>query len=297
MEIRTLYSFLCAAREGNITKAAEKLHLSQPALSRQLAALEDEVGTLLLIRGKRHLQLTEAGMLLRRRAEEILALVDKTEKELLDQSESLSGTLSIGAAECEAARVLLPQLVKRFHQLHPQVTYAFTSGTADLIRDRIDSGLLDFGILMEPVDLERYDFVRLPFFEEWGALVSVHAPLAQKESLRPRDLESIPLIYSGRTIVQNEINSWLQDSADRLTILATYDLISNAVSFAADVWERSSSAEVPMALIRMNGCASSRLRPRCAPAPSSYGRSISCSHRCSIAFWNRCTITWTHDEP
>ena len=234
MEIRTLYSFLCAAREGNITKAAEKLHLSQPALSRQLAALEDEVGTLLLIRGKRHLQLTEAGMLLRRRAEEILALVDKTEKELLDQSESLSGTLSIGAAECEAARVLLPQLVKRFHQLHPQVTYAFTSGTADLIRDRIDSGLLDFGILMEPVDLERYDFVRLPFFEEWGALVSVHAPLAQKESLRPRDLESIPLIYSGRTIVQSEINSWLQDSADRLTILATYDLISNAVSFAAD---------------------------------------------------------------
>lgn len=234
MEIRTLYSFLCAAREGNITKAAEKLHLSQPALSRQLAALEDEVGTLLLIRGKRHLQLTEAGMLLRRRAEEILALVDKTEKELLDQSESLSGTLSIGAAECEAARVLLPQLVKRFHQLHPQVTYAFTSGTADLIRDRIDSGLLDFGILMEPVDLERYDFVRLPFFEEWGALVSVHAPLAQKGSLRPRDLESIPLIYSGRTIVQNEINSWLQDSADRLTILATYDLISNAVSFAAD---------------------------------------------------------------
>ncbi len=130
--------------------------------------------------------------------------------------------------------MLLPQLVKRFHQLHPQVTYAFTSGTADLIRDRIDSGLLDFGILMEPVDLERYDFVRLPFFEEWGALVSVHAPLAQKESLRPRDLESIPLIYSGRTIVQNEINSWLQDSADRLTILATYDLISNAVSFAAD---------------------------------------------------------------
>lgn len=234
MEIRTLYSFLCAAREGNITKAAEKLHLSQPALSRQLAALEDEVGTLLLIRGKRHLQLTEAGMLLRRRAEEILALVDKTEKELLDQSESLSGTLSIGAAECEAARVLLPQLVKRFHQLHPQVTYAFTSGTADLIRDRIDSGLLDFGILMEPVDLERYDFVRLPFFEEWGAMVSVHAPLAQKESLRPSDLESIPLIYSGRTIVQNEINSWLQDSADRLTILATYDLISNAVSFAAD---------------------------------------------------------------
>lgn len=234
MEIRTLYSFLCAAREGNITKAAEKLHLSQPALSRQLAALEDEVGTLLLIRGKRHLQLTEAGMLLRRRAEEILALVDKTEKELLDQSESLSGTLSIGAAECEAARVLLPQLVKRFHQLHPQVTYAFTSGTADLIRYRIDSGLLDFGILMEPVDLERYDFVRLPFFEEWGALVSVHAPLAQKGSLRPRDLESIPLIYSGRTIVQNEINSWLQDSADRLTILATYDLISNAVSFAAD---------------------------------------------------------------
>lgn len=234
MEIRTLYSFLCAAREGNITKAAEKLHLSQPALSRQLAALEDEVGTLLLIRGKRHLQLTEAGMLLRRRAEEILALVDKTEKELLDQSESLSGTLSIGAAECEAARVLLPQLVKRFHQLHPQVTYAFTSGTADLIRDRIDSGLLDFGILMEPVDLERYDFVRLPFFEEWGALVSVHAPFAQKGSLRPRDLESIPLIYSGRTIVQNEINSWLQDSADRLTILATYDLISNAVSFAAD---------------------------------------------------------------
>lgn len=234
MEIRTLYSFLCAAREGNITKAAEKLHLSQPALSRQLAALEDEVGTLLLIRGKRHLQLTEAGMLLRRRAEEILALVDKTEKELLDQSESLSGTLSIGAAECEAARVLLPQLVKRFHQLHPQVTYAFTSGTADLIRDQIDSGLLDFGILMEPVDLERYDFVRLPFFEEWGALVSVHASLAQKGSLRPRDLESIPLIYSGRTIVQNEINSWLQDSADRLTILATYDLISNAVSFAAD---------------------------------------------------------------
>ncbi len=233
MEIRTLYSFLCVAREGNITKAAEKLHLSQPALSRQLAALEEEVGVQLLIRGKRRLQLTQAGLLLRRRAQEILSLVDKTEKELLEENELLSGTLSIGAAECSAAQEMLPLLMKSFSDRYPQVTYDFTSGTADLIRDQLDSGLLDFGILMEPVDLERYDFVRLPFFEQWGALVNVDSSLAKQHALQPKDLHAQPLIFAKRTIVQNEIQSWLQKEAHELHIIATYDLISNAVPLAA----------------------------------------------------------------
>lgn len=234
MEIRTLHSFLFVAREGNITKAAEKLHLSQPALSRQLASLEEEMQTQLLIRGKRHIQLTEAGLLLRRRAEEILALVDKTEKEILDQSDSFAGTIAIGAAECEAAQVFLPEIIQFFNQRYPQVTYSFSSGTADLIRDQLDSGILDFGVLMEPVDLQRYDFVRLPFFEQWGALVSVSSQLSKKDVLLPADLHGVPLFLAKRSIVQNEITSWLQEDEKNLTVVATYDLLSNAVAYAAN---------------------------------------------------------------
>ncbi len=233
MEIRTLYSFLTVAQEGNITKAADKMHLSQPALSRQLAALEEEFGTQLLIRGKRKIQLTEAGLLLRRRAEEILTLVNKTEKELFDQNEVLTGTISIGAAECEAAQVVLPELIRKFHSRYPQVTYSFASGTADVIKEQLDSGILDFGILMEPVDLERYDFVRLPFTEQWGALVCSSSSAAQKEMLYPHDLRELPLFFTKRSIVQNEIMNWLQTEAEQLSVIATYDLMSNAVSFAA----------------------------------------------------------------
>ena len=151
MELRTLYYFLTVAREENITRAAKTIHIGQPALSRQLMQLEDEIGVPLFIRGKRKIQLTKAGMLLRRRAEEILNLVAKTEEELQLET-TLSGELMLGLAECLASHQMLPKVIESFSQQHPEVTYNFYSGNADLIKERLDQGLIDVGIVLEPVD-------------------------------------------------------------------------------------------------------------------------------------------------
>lgn len=229
MELRTLYYFLMVAREENITRAAEQLHMTQPALSRQLMQLEDEIGTQLLIRGKRKIQLTDAGMLLRRRAEEILELVEKTEKEL-SLHEDLIGEIAIGTADCSATQLFLPELIQSFSQAYPQVSYRFYSGTADLMKERLDQGLIDVAILLEPVDITKYDFVRLPQKEKWGLLVHSQHPLAQKAFVTPQDLIGIPLFNNDRSIVQNEIASWFKDDYQKLHFIATHDLLPNIIS-------------------------------------------------------------------
>ena len=231
MELRTLYYFLTVAREENITRAAKTIHIGQPALSRQLMQLEDEIGAPLFIRGKRKIQLTKAGMLLRRRAEEILNLVAKTEEELQLET-TLSGELMLGLAECLASHQMLPKIIESFSQQHPEVTYNFYSGNADLIKERLDQGLIDVGIVLEPVDIQKYQYLRLPQKERWGIITSIHHPLADHETVSPQDLISMPLLHPHRSLVQHEIANWFGKLQGAPTYLGQYTFLSNALSLA-----------------------------------------------------------------
>jgi DNA-binding transcriptional LysR family regulator len=227
MEIRVLKYFLTVAREESITKAAEILHITQPTLSRQLMQLEEELGTQLFIRGKSKITLTDEGMLLRRRAEEIVDLHDRTEREFTELDNLIGGEIFIGAAETKAMHALA-DLIKKFSKEFPQVKYNLYSGNADDIKERIDKGLIDIGLLTEPVSIEKYDYIRLPQKETWGLLMRKDSLLAEKDYIKPEDLIGIPIIYSKRSIVQNEIHNWFGCGHEKLNIIATYNLIYNA---------------------------------------------------------------------
>ena len=227
MELRVLKYFLAVAREENITKAAEFLHITQPTLSRQLMQLEEELNAQLFIRGKNRIVLTDEGMLLRRRAEEIVDLANKTEKEFLEQDNLVTGEIFIGGGETNAMHILA-RIIKEFKEEYPQIKYQFYSGNADDIKERLDKGLIDIGLLTEPVDIEKYEFVRLEQKEVWGILAPKDSKLAAKEYATPHDLLELPLLSTRRTIVQNEIANWFGQDYEQLDIIATYNLIYNA---------------------------------------------------------------------
>ncbi|WP_294578713.1 LysR family transcriptional regulator [uncultured Thomasclavelia sp.] len=227
MEIRTLKYFLAVAREENITRAAKFLHITQPTLSRQLMQLEDELDAKLFIRGKNRIVLTDEGMLLRRRAEEIVDLADKTEKEFLEHDNLLSGEIFIGSGETNAMH-LLGRVIKEFTQEYPQIKYHLYSGSADDIKERIDKGLVDIGLLSEPVDIEKYEFIRLDYKEVWGVLVPSDCDLAKQEYVTPAQLRDYPLLSTHRSVVQNEIANWFGEDYEKLNIICTYNLIYNA---------------------------------------------------------------------
>lgn len=233
MELRVLRYFLIVARVENITHAATLLHITQPTLSRQLADLEKRLGTKLFIRGKSKITLTDVGMLLRQRAEEILMLADKTENDFKNQNNLVGGTISIGSVESLASNIILKSL-KDFNQKYPEVGYHIYSGTGDDIKERIDKGLLDVGILLEPIHIEKYDFIRLPQKERWGVLTKTSSPLAQKAELTSKDLQGVPLLISSRAVVQNEIANWFADEYAHLNMIGTYNLISNVVNLVED---------------------------------------------------------------
>lgn len=226
MEIRVLRYFLTVVREESITKAAEVLHITQPTLSRQLAQMEEETGVKLFDRGTRKIRLTNEGILLRRRAEEILQLVDKTERELLEQEEQVEGKISIGCGEIASVQ-LLPALFKNFHRKYPRVTYEIFTATADLVKEQIDKGLLDLGLFLEPVDMEKYDFVRTNMKEKWVVLMPPNDPLAEKEFITASDLAKVPLILPRRLQVQSELASWFGDYFKNLNVLFTSNLGTN----------------------------------------------------------------------
>ena len=182
MEIRILRYFLTVAREENITRAADILYITQPTLSRQIAGLEKEMGVKLFERGTKKITLTNEGILLRRRAEEILELVDKTEKEIMIQDEVVEGTVAIGAGDLKAVQIL-PKLFHFFHEKYPRVSFCLYTATADHIKERMEKGLVDIGILLEPIDMEKYDFIRLKSEEEWVVVMHPDAPLAKKRQL------------------------------------------------------------------------------------------------------------------
>lgn len=226
MEIRVLRYFLTVVREESITKASEFLHITQPTLSRQLAQLEEEVGVKLFNRGTRKIKLTNEGILLRRRAEEILQLVDKTEKELVEQEELVEGKISIGCGEIASVQ-LLPELFRNFHQKYPRVTFDIFTATADFVKEQMDKGLLDLGLLLEPVDMEKYDFIRMNMKEKWVVLMPPNDLLTEKEFITASDLAELPLILPRRMQVQSELASWFGDHYNKLNVLFTSNLSTN----------------------------------------------------------------------
>lgn len=227
MELRVLRYYLTVAREENITRAAEILHITQPTLSRQMADLEAELDTRLFDRTNRRIVLTEAGMLLRRRAGELVRLADKTEQEFKSGSEELVGLVSIGSGVTAAVAEALPELIERYAASCPQVRFELRTGTADVIKDQLDKGLWDLGILMEPADVAKYSFLRLPQKDVWGILMPEGDPLAQRDAITPGDLRGLPLIVSWR-IGERETRAWFGGEPEDWNIFCTYDMVGNA---------------------------------------------------------------------
>lgn len=227
MEIRVLRYFLAIVREENITKAAELLHITQPTLSRQIAQMEEDMGVKLFDRGTRKIVLTNEGLLLRRRAEEILELVDKTERELAEQDEKVEGTVSIGCGDLAAVQ-MMPELIKKFCERYPAVNFDLYTATADHIKDRMDRGLTDIGLLLEPINMEKYDYIRLNREEQWVAVIPPDSPLAKLEYITPEDLRGMPLILPRRLNVQSELARWFGDEFEKLNVVFTSNLPSNS---------------------------------------------------------------------
>ena len=192
MELRVLQYFLAVAREQSVSGAAEYLHLSQPTLSRQLKDLEEELRKQLFIRGNRKITLTEEGMILRKRAEEILDLVQKTEKEITLNDEVVAGDIYIGAGETDAIRILA-KAARQLQEKNPGIRVHISSGDSADVTGELDKGLIDFGILFDPKDLSKYNYLKIPQKDTWGVLMRRDASLALKDSIRPEDLWDKPL--------------------------------------------------------------------------------------------------------
>ena len=227
MELRELRYFLAVAQEESISRAAEYLFIAQPSLSKQMQNLERELGQQLFVRGSRRIKLTEAGMLLRKRAQEIIELYEKTESELLSPLENVSGEVHIGGGESYAMR-LVARAAKDVQTRHPRIKFHFFSGDTIDVTERLDKGLIDFAVLVEPADLSKYDYLRLPAGDTWGILMRKDSPLAQKEYIAPEDIRSLPLIHSKHAINKKLIRDWYRTDAEHLNIVATYNLIYNA---------------------------------------------------------------------
>ncbi len=195
MELRVLKYFLMTAREENITKAAKKLHITQPTLSRQLMQLEEELGTKLFERSNHNIYLTEDGMLLRKRAQDIVELSDRAKNELLNKNKELTGRIIFGCGETMCVRQL-SQTMAEFQKRNPEIKYEIYTAIADEIKERLDKGLIDIGLLTEPVDIAQYNFIRLEQKEQWGVLVREDSPLADKASVRAKDLADMPLKHN-----------------------------------------------------------------------------------------------------
>jgi len=229
LDIRVLQYFLAVAREESITRAAETLRMTQPPLSRQLKDLEDELGKKLFIRGKK-VTLTEEGMLLRKRAEEIVDLMEKTKAELTNTDESVSGDIYIGGGETDAISILAG-VAENLQKKYPLIHYRIYSGDASIVMEKLDKGLIDFGLLVGPVDVSKYDYMRLPVCDTWGVLMRKDSPLSEYDVVRPEDLWDKPLIVSHQTSTSRDMMAWLGTDFSELNIVMMYDLIYNASHF------------------------------------------------------------------
>lgn len=221
MDIRTLRYFLAVAREENITKAAEHLHISQPSLSKQLMDLEQELGKTLLIRGKRKTTLTEDGVILRKRADEIVNLFEKTKREIGTDAGAISGEIAIGGNPT----VTILKAAAALRKSYPDIQFHFHSGDATDVMERLDHGSLDFAVLLTPVNTLNYDYILLPDRSQWGLLMNADSPLAEKSAIFKQDLRTIPLILHQRVGLQHEIAHWAETDIEQLQIAATYNVV------------------------------------------------------------------------
>ena len=223
---------MAVVREGSITKAANSLHLTQPTLSRQLQELENELGQKLLTRGKYKITLTPEGMLLRKRAQEIVEMVEKTEAEFEAISDSLSGDIYIGGGETDLMKYIA-EVIKDIQQDYPGVKFHIYSGNAEDVTEKLDRGLLDFGLLIQPVDLSKYDYITIPEKDVWGVVLRKDNPLASKKVIKLEDLINEPLLASRQMSPKYSKDSgfldWFGESFEKLNITATYNLAYNAV--------------------------------------------------------------------
>ena len=231
MEIRVLKYFLAVVREGSITAAANSLHLTQPTLTRQLQDLEKELNQKLLIRGKYKVSLTPEGLMLRKRAEEIIDMVTKTEEEFRSISEKISGDIYIGGGESDSIKYIA-EVIREVQEEFPDIKFHIYSGNAEDVTEKLDKGLLDFGILIQPVDLSKYDNITLPEKDTWGVIVRKDSPLAQKKYITLEDMADIPIIASRQMSPKYSKDSgfldWFGEMYDKLNIAATYNLVYNA---------------------------------------------------------------------
>ena len=226
MEIRVLRYFLETAREGNMSRAAERLHISQPTMSKQIKELETELGAKLFIRSNFSVRLTDAGMLLRKRAEDILDLVDKTTAEFHALDDVGSGEIFVGAAESESVKYFA-RAVKTIQEQYPGVRCNIFSGNMEDVTERLDKGLLDFAIIMSYVDLSKYNYLAVPASDTWGVIMRKDSPLAKKEAATLDDLYGLPLICS-RQWMDQDFPQWFEGNTERLQIVATFNLVYNA---------------------------------------------------------------------
>ena len=227
MELRVLRYFLAVAREGSVTGAANFLHVTQPTLSRQIKELEEELGTKLFVRHSHSVSLTPDGMRLRKRAEEVVDMIEKTEAEFAVKEESVEGDVHIGAGETRVMRhvaEVVRELRKDYPNIHKDVA------------ERLDKGLLDFGVLIQPADLSKYDYVNLPEKDVWGVVTRKDSPLAARQAITRQDLLGEPLILSRqairRTSAKNEFIEWFKDDFEKLDVVATLNLVYNAALLA-----------------------------------------------------------------
>ncbi|HIB1914577.1 TPA: LysR family transcriptional regulator [Enterococcus faecium] len=230
MELRLLKYFWTIAEEGTISQAAEVLHLTQPTLSRQLKELEEELGIELFVRENRKMILTDAGYFLKSRAEEILDLTNQTTQEFENRKKQLfSGRFTIGCVEADNSdtlALLLEELIRDY----PSVQFHIHSGTSDDITERLEKGLLDLAILLDPVDTEKYETILLPRKEKWGLLISKASDLAQKDAIKKEDFSNVSLLISKRPEIQRMLADWLGIKKEQLLITGTYNLIFNVFS-------------------------------------------------------------------
>ena len=235
MELRVLKYFLAVAKHENISKAAEALNLTQPTLSRQIADLEEELGTALLVRTRRRTTLTEAGLFLKARAEEIVALARKTADEIAHEGDLVAGDVYIGCGETEAMRDVI-LAVSPLHRSYPHIHVHLVSGNEELVADHLQKGLLDFGLLCRAAPPTEYMYLRLPHEDVWGLYMHRENPLAKKQGITPPDLINEPLIVSRQAMQSNEFDHWLGRDAKNLTVVSTYNLVHNSLFLAEQGW-------------------------------------------------------------
>lgn len=230
MEIRVLKYFLAVAQEGSLTAAARRLGITQPTLSRQLKELEDELGRQLYTRGSHHVSLTADGLLLRKRAEEILEMAERTKSEFSAMGSTVAGDVLIGSGETFALKQIT-DLMAQIREEYPGIHFQIYSGNAEEVAERLEKGLLDFGVFVEPADISRYNSIRLPVMDTWGLILRKDHPLAQKEHITREDLGDVPLIMSRQEMAAqkagNDYLDWFGGSYELLNVVAGYNLMYN----------------------------------------------------------------------